>query len=321
MTAVLSKRDNKLLDYDRHRSTVQKYEERGNKPGGRSLPDEQAYQKSLDQFREATRQYKYYNSMIKDDVKNFLEYKNQYMALLRERITLAQRSMIMELHKVLQGSTGGMRQFNLNADVIEEWKAAWKPADSMLSELDIWGSGVMQTGKYNPNRGDLSSKILKPFSRDSTPRMYSPRKSETPSSEQKTYSHSPPPYHEAGSSSSSINQNAAQSSYQYNRTATKPSTHFSTNSLSSSGYNSAAAVQQMSMPKPPPPPIPKSQPKTVYAVALYEFAGQQEGDLVIKPNDVIEIIERTPEVNDWWTGRLRGKIGTFPGTYVRIMDN
>ena len=57
---------------------------------------------------------------------------------------------------------------------------------------------------------------------------------------------------------------------------------------------------------PPPPPI-------KYVLALYDFEAQAEGDLSFKRDDKIEVIQKTSDVNDWWTGKLRGVTGTFPG--------
>ena len=51
-----------------------------------------------------------------------------------------------------------------------------------------------------------------------------------------------------------------------------------------------------------------------YVVALYDFAAQAEGDLDFKAGDRIEVVERTDSAEDWWTGRLNGQQGVFPGT-------
>jgi amphiphysin len=72
--------------------------------------------------------------------------------------------------------------------------------------------------------------------------------------------------------------------------------------------------------KPPPPPPLKSKPKSVppkhYVVALYDFEAQAEGDLSFKAGDRIEVIEKTASSEDWWTGKLNGVQGVFPGKYL-----
>ena len=50
-----------------------------------------------------------------------------------------------------------------------------------------------------------------------------------------------------------------------------------------------------------------------YVVALYDFEAQADGDLSFKTGDRIEIVEKTGSVEDWWTGKLNGQQGVFPG--------
>jgi amphiphysin len=50
-----------------------------------------------------------------------------------------------------------------------------------------------------------------------------------------------------------------------------------------------------------------------YVVALYDFAAQADGDLDFKVGDRIEVVERSTSTEDWWTGRLDGRTGVFPG--------
>jgi amphiphysin len=70
---------------------------------------------------------------------------------------------------------------------------------------------------------------------------------------------------------------------------------------------------------PPPPPAygvtANSTPYGAkqYVVALYDYTAQAAGDLSFKRDDRIEIVEKTADTNDWWTGRLNGVTGVFPG--------
>ena len=58
---------------------------------------------------------------------------------------------------------------------------------------------------------------------------------------------------------------------------------------------------------------PKHTPPVTYVVALYDFAAQAEGDLDFKVGDRIEVVDRSDSAEDWWTGRLEGRTGVFPG--------
>lgn len=82
---------------------------------------------------------------------------------------------------------------------------------------------------------------------------------------------------------------------------------------------SAAAVAAATKRAPPPPPPLKPKPKPVnYVVALYDFSAQADGDLDFKVGDRIEVIERTENTEDWWTGRLDGREGVFPGMWPAL---
>jgi amphiphysin len=57
-------------------------------------------------------------------------------------------------------------------------------------------------------------------------------------------------------------------------------------------------------------------PKVETVTALYDYSAQAEGDLSFKAGEVIEIVTRTANDNEWWTGRVGGgKVGQFPGRF------
>jgi hypothetical protein len=56
----------------------------------------------------------------------------------------------------------------------------------------------------------------------------------------------------------------------------------------------------------------------LYAVALYGFEGQSEGDLSFKEGDQIKIVKKTESRDDWWDGELRGIKGQFPANYCKL---
>jgi amphiphysin len=53
----------------------------------------------------------------------------------------------------------------------------------------------------------------------------------------------------------------------------------------------------------------------LYVTALYDYAAQAEGDLSFSKGDRIELLQKTDDVNDWWTGRYNGITGVFPGMH------
>jgi amphiphysin len=67
----------------------------------------------------------------------------------------------------------------------------------------------------------------------------------------------------------------------------------------------------------PPPPKPKparlSGAPAIQATALYDFEAEADGDLSFKAGDVIEVTKKGATENEWWTGKLDGQQGQFPG--------
>lgn len=73
--------------------------------------------------------------------------------------------------------------------------------------------------------------------------------------------------------------------------------------------------------KRPPPPPPKRLPSShgTWVTALYDFAGQGQGDLSFKEGDRIKVIKKTESTDDWWDGELGGVQGSFPANYCQLV--
>ncbi|KAI8642927.1 hypothetical protein BD408DRAFT_386527 [Parasitella parasitica] len=52
------------------------------------------------------------------------------------------------------------------------------------------------------------------------------------------------------------------------------------------------------------------------ARALFNFAGEQEGDLAFHKGDIITVVEKSNTQDDWWTGRIDSRQGIFPANFV-----
>jgi amphiphysin len=101
-----------------------------------------------------------------------------------------------------------------------------------------------------------------------------------------------------------------QPSYQQPAYQQQPITNNNTNTASySNNYSTTNRA--------PPVPPPSRKPNNIhYVLALYDYDAQAEGDLSFKKDDKIELIERTADENDWWTGKLNGMTGIFPGRFI-----
>lgn len=58
----------------------------------------------------------------------------------------------------------------------------------------------------------------------------------------------------------------------------------------------------------------KEQKKKLLVKALYCYSPVNDDELLLKVNDIIEVIEETEE--GWWKGILKGNIGFFPSNFV-----
>lgn len=70
----------------------------------------------------------------------------------------------------------------------------------------------------------------------------------------------------------------------------------------------------------PPPgglPPPLSQQQKPQCRALFDFDAQSEGELDFKEGTLIELVSQIDE--NWYEGRVNGKTGLFPVTYVQVL--
>ena len=94
--------------------------------------------------------------------------------------------------------------------------------------------------------------------------------------------------------------------------------YFSRDRLPSSSSVASIAASKK---KPPPPPPVKRQPTSqdIWVTALYDFAGQGQGDLVFREGDRIRVVQKTNSKDDWWEGVLKGVQGSFPANYCQAV--
>ncbi|EGP89203.1 uncharacterized protein MYCGRDRAFT_70391 [Zymoseptoria tritici IPO323] len=82
-----------------------------------------------------------------------------------------------------------------------------------------------------------------------------------------------------------------------------------------------AAAAAAAAKKKPPPPIPAKRLASTgatFVTALYDFAGQSDGDLAFREGDRIRVVRRTESTDDWWEGECEGRKGQFPANYVQM---
>lgn len=277
-----TKRDHKQIDYDRHRTAYKKLQDKKDK----TLKDEKALYKAENDMEQATQDYNHFNELLKEELPKLFLLEREFIRPLFQSFYYMQLNVFYTLHEKMQSIDIGY--FDLTLDI--EGAFAKKRGDvqeraEALSITHYRTTGGRKTGlsKYAGGKLALENKSSSSTLRPSTEATEAP----------------PPPYSPANSLSPTPSASLAGVSR--------------TNSTSST-WGAAAKAKGAAPPPPKPKPSRLSGAPAVETVtALYDYEAQAEGDLSFSTGDVIEIIQRTPNDNEWWTGRMNGKRGQFPG--------
>lgn len=272
---AITKREHKLLDFDRHTNSYNKLKEKQN----RSAKDDQNMFKLEQDCEVAATDYEHHNNLLKAELPQFL-------ALATKMITpLFYSFYYMQLNV-----------FYLSMDKLK----AYAEGKFDLSENNL----ISHEHKFAMDMSRITAEL-------------------------ESFSIQKPPAHSArilqlakAGQPLSARPKGKQSSGPALETAKAPT------SPPVTAPAAAAAVPAASSSVPPPAYTPgdagvvgsADKPSTMsadYVVALYDYTATAAGDLSFKAGDRIEVLQRTPSTEDWWTGRLNGVQGVFPGNYVR----
>ncbi|RPD68771.1 BAR-domain-containing protein [Lentinus tigrinus ALCF2SS1-7] len=282
----ITKREHKLMDYDRFNNSLTKLRDKKEK----SLNDEKNLFKLEQDFEIASNEYDFVNNAMKNELPRFLVQATQFIDPLFHSFYYMQLNIFyLLLEKVNTFAEGKYDVSVPPAQIASDFEDRRGDAMERVEALNITKRLISTSRMVQANRsvsGGASS-----LGRSATASSSSSAASRSPSSSTFKKAAPPPP--------SSLSATAAPPPY-------SPPTP-------GSGFGSAAAKKA-----PPPPPLkPKPKPAAQYVVALYDFAAQADGDLDFKAGDRIEVVERTDSTEDWWTGKLNGRQGVFPGNYVQ----
>lgn len=288
------KRDHKQLDHDRHRQTLKKLQDKKE----RSAKDEKAMWKAENDVEVATQEFNYFNDLLKDELPKLFALERQFIQPLFQSFYYMQLNIFYTLHEKMQHCDIGY--FDLTLDVEEAFHKKRGDIQEQAEKLSIVKfktSGRPRPPKYGAKPalegGKQPLAITAGPSATASTSAFGQQQSDV-------VENPPPPY------------SAAMKPF------ASPSFSPPLKSPVSPGLAMAAAAKAK-----PPPPKPKPSrlsqaPGAEKATALYDYSAQAEGDLSFRAGDVIEIVLRTQNENEWWTGKLNGKQGQFPGNYVKL---
>jgi amphiphysin len=293
---TVTKRQHKQLDYDRHRTTLKKLQDKKEK----SLKDEKAMYKAEADVEQATQEFNYFNDLLKDELPKLFFLEREFIRPLFQSFYYMQLNVFYTLHERMQGCDIGYFDLTLGIeDAFEAKRGDIKEKAEALSIVKFKTTGAKRPPRYGAVGSRLG--LEGPTSRLAIEdRKSSVGSSTTTDSRRRTHDfveNPPPPY------SSSLAITAGESS--------------SMARANSTGGNWGAVAKSKGAAPPPPKPKPSrlsGAPATEKATALYDYEAQAEGDLSFVTGDVIEIVQRTQNENEWWTGKCRGRTGQFPGS-------
>ncbi len=340
---LATKRSHKKLDYDRTEGTVKKYETKKEK----TVKDEERMYKAQSDFEIAKQEYDYFNDMLKQDLPLLFQLQSEFIRPLFVSFYYMQ----LNVFYVLYGKTQDLKipYFDLQSDLVEGF--TYKSGD-IADQADAIGITHFRVGhakqkleltkkKYSKDQEANSSTYGSVSSSSGTLPPYTPPASNggpsyvpggygnekatygqpQPSSIQTQFtpqaqsqfgqapSSAPPVYGQVGAYDQSIQQQ------QYTQQTTRPISYVQPHQQLLSPVSPTASG---SYGAPPIAPKPGITPGAETCTALYDFVAQSTGDLTFRTGDLIEIVQRTPDANGWWTGKLNGVVGVFPGNYVRL---
>ncbi|MCJ1265351.1 hypothetical protein MMC22_005228 [Lobaria immixta] len=284
---TILKRQHKQLDYDRHRTSLKKIQDKKDK----SLKDEKALYKAENEVEQATQEFDYSNDLLKDELPKLFTLEREFIRPLFQSFYYMQLNVFYTLHERMQSIDIGYFDLTLDIeDAFDTKRAGIKDQVEALSIVKFKALGAKKppvASKYGASSGRLA--IEGRQSLDSAP---SRRQTHD-------FTENPPP--------------------PYTSLSPKPNGDSAIVRANSTGSSWGAAVKKKGAAPPPPKPKPMrltGAPVTEKAEALYDYEAQAAGDLTFLTGDVIDIVKRGATENEWWTGSLNGREGQFPGTLL-----
>ena len=181
---IALKRDHKQLDYDRHKTTLKKLQDKKEK----TLKDEKALYKAEADVEQATQDFQYFNDLLKDELPKLFKLEREFIKPLFQSFYYMQLNVFYTLHERMQGMDIGYFDLTLNIEAAYEKKRG----DVQTQAEAISITKFKTTGGKRPGSvSKYGSKALEAKSAAATRRStLSDETSETPPP---PYSPGPPP--------------------------------------------------------------------------------------------------------------------------------
>ncbi|TGJ87036.1 hypothetical protein E0Z10_g1744 [Xylaria hypoxylon] len=299
------KRDHKQLDYDRRRATLKKLQDKKEK----SAKDEKAMWKAESDMELSTQEYNYFNDLLKEELPKLFHLEREFIQPLFQSFYYMQLNIFYTLHEKMQQCDIGY--FNLSLDIEEAFEQKRGDIQEQAEKLNI--VRFKTSGRQKPPKYGKKPAALEAGSQPAGLLTQGPSSPTAPASPAPS---DPAPSFGYGQQAQA--EPAEKLPPPYSAVALPSKSPFSP---PIGGPSSAALAAAAAGKSKPPPPKPKpsrlaAAPAVDTATALYDYSAQAEGDLSFRAGDVIEIVIRTSNENEWWTGKINGRQGQFPGKFI-----
>ncbi|CAL9735821.1 reduced viability upon starvation protein 167 [Monosporozyma servazzii] len=321
---MATKRNHKKLDLDKRLNTVNKYQDK-KEP---TPKDEERLYKAQADMEVAQQEYDYYNEMLKTQLPILFSLEAQFVQPLFVSFYYMQLNIFYTLYNRFQDMK--IPYFDLNSDIIEAFIAKRGNIEEQCDSLTITHFKIgyskakleMTKKRYAQGNDGPGGGYGASSSGSPTPGM--------PGSQSPLGYAGAPGYNQPGigQQPQAVGYGQQPQAAGYGQQPQAAGFGQQPGAMDSSipppyinpaGMGMAAAAAVPGMPPAPGAAAPGGGMEKLETVtALYDYQAQAAGDLTFPAGAVIEIVQRSADVNDWWTGRYNGQQGVFPGNYVQL---
>lgn len=281
---MLTKRHHKKIDLDRHTDSVSKIE---NKKGEKTEKDEERLYKAQVNVEAARQEFDYYNEICKKELPQLFYLQAEFIKPLFVSLYFMQLNVFYTLYSRMEEMK--IPYFDLNSELLAAFADKRGNIEELTESLNITHFKLT----YGKRKLELTRK------RFGSPGADNEEPGDT-----------------SFLSSNSTLANTSGSTYP---PSSLGSTSFANNYQAPPAYTPTAEVGgAFGAPQAVSQPATMAPHGVTYCTALYDYTAQAEGDLSFKAGDIIQIVERTPDQNGWWTGIVNNAQGVFPGNYVQV---
>lgn len=327
MKKPIKKREDKKLDFERYQNRV----DTSLKKKVRSDRDNVALAKAEKELAVAKEQYRAADDHLTNTLPHVLQAVYSLQPYLLAAQVQIQNTLLGHYYTSLHNyctQEGFPSPAPPMDEVVRLWEEAFKPVQREAEATTIIANGkLVRGGQANGYRRPSQTStgrahsvsparpIHAPLPDNTRPKMVSSASSasllsvHTPSQPEPLPS--PSPAQSAYTTPASSYAPAGPNADYFSRDRSAPNSYNNSTNSSTTALASTIAGKK----KPPPPPPRLNSHQFQFVTALYDFAGQGEGDLVFKEGDKIRIIKKTDSTDEWWQGELRGIRGMFPANY------